>query len=163
KRHPFNADQVKQVTVRIAARQARMVSNRTMPDICLQHIMALMLLDKTVSLRSVHDATLMNNPAVLRQRAKVQLVPDEALQRLMPQRQAIVEVALADGTRLHERVVAYRGTIRNPMTRDELLTKARGLMAPVLGAAKSARVIERVFALEKLNDIRELRPLLQRA
>ncbi|HLI29930.1 MAG TPA: MmgE/PrpD family protein, partial [Terriglobia bacterium] len=162
KRRPFSADQVKQVTVRIATRQAAMVSNRAMPDICLQHLVALMLLDKTVSLQSANDVQRMTDPAVLRERAKVRLIPDAALQRLMPQRQAIVEVILTDGTRLSERVTAYRGTTRNPMTRGEIIAKARGLMTPVLGAAKSANIIEKVFTLEQVKDIRELRPLLQR-
>ena len=163
KRHPFDADQVKQVTIRIATRQAAMVSNRMMPDICLQHLVALMLLDKTVSLRSANDVERMTDPAVLHERAKVRLVPDAALQRLMPERQAIVEVILTDGTRLSERVVAYRGTIRNPMTRDEILIKARNLMTPVLGVAKCNSLIKKIFALENMKDIRELRSLLQRS
>ena len=29
--------------------------NRDMPDICMQYMVAVMLLDKTVSFRSVHD------------------------------------------------------------------------------------------------------------
>jgi hypothetical protein len=36
-------------------------------------------------------------------------------------------------------------------------------MSPVLGAPTSANLIDRVFALESVKDIRELRPLLQRA
>lgn len=34
---------------------------------------------------------------------------------------------------------------------------------PVIGAAKAARLIETVLALETVKDIRGLRPLLQRA
>jgi 2-methylcitrate dehydratase PrpD len=163
KQHPFDADQVKQVTVRVATRQATMVSNSAMADVSLQHMVALMLLDKTVSFRSANDEALMKDPTVLRQQAKVQLVPDEELQRLMPQRVAIVEVTLTDGTRLSKRVVAVRGTTKNPMSREEIQAKARDLMAPVLGGAKSAKLIETIFALENVKDIRELRPLLQRA
>jgi hypothetical protein len=35
-------------------------------------------------------------------------------------------------------------------------------MSPVLGATKAAELISRTLALEKVKDIRELRPLLQR-
>ena len=35
-------------------------------------------------------------------------------------------------------------------------------MTPVLGAAACQRLIDRVFALDRVKDIRELRPLLQR-
>src|SRR5216684_5416446 len=76
KRQPFAADQVKQVVVHAATSAAYTVSNRDMPDICLQHLVAVMLVDKTVSFRAAHDKVRMQDPAILRERAKVQLVPD---------------------------------------------------------------------------------------
>jgi 2-methylcitrate dehydratase PrpD len=104
----------------------------------------------------------MQNAAILRQRAKVQLISDEALDKLHPARVSIVEVTLADGTKLTERVEAVRGTAENPMTRDEVVSKARDLMSPRLGAAKSASLIQKILALESVQDVRELRPLLQK-
>jgi 2-methylcitrate dehydratase PrpD len=162
KRKPFQADQVKQVVVRAATSAAYTVNNRDMPDICLQHLVAVMLIDKTVSFRAAHDKARMQDPSVLHERAKVQLVLDEELEKLIPVRAAIVEVTLNDGTRLSERVEHVRGTPENPMTRDEVVAKARELMTPVLGAAKCSKLIASVLELQKAKDIRELRPLLQR-
>jgi len=54
------------------------------------------------------------------------------------------------------------GTAANPMTSDEIRTKARSLMAPVIGQPSTSKLIDRVFALENVKDIRELRPLLQK-
>jgi len=85
------------------------------------------------------------------------------LERLMPLRVAIVEVQLTDGTRLKQRVDNVRGTASNPMTRDEIVDKARDLIAPILGAVQCASLIDRVLNLDQVKDIRELRPLLQRA
>ncbi len=116
KQHPFTPDQVQDVAVRVATSEAKTVNNRTMPDISLQHMIAVMLIDKTVSFRSAHDKSRMQDPAVLRQRAKVRLIPDEALERLYPKRVAIVEVTLKDGTHLIQRVDAVRGTAENPMS-----------------------------------------------
>jgi 2-methylcitrate dehydratase PrpD len=161
KRQPFQADQVKQVAVRAATSAAYTVNNRDMPDICLQHLVAVMLIDKTVSFRAAHDKARMQDPAVLRERAKVQLVPDEELEKLIPVRVAIVEVTLTDGTRLSDRVEHVRGTPENPMTRDEVVAKARELMTPVLGAAACSNLIERVLVLDSVKDVRELRPFLQ--
>ena len=138
------------------------MDNRELPDICLQHIMAMMLVDNTISFRSVHDKARMHDPAVLRERAKVQLVPDEELGRLMPRRQSILEITLTDGTKFRDHVDSVRGTAANPMTSDEIRTKARDLMAPVIGQASTSKLIDRVFALESVKDIRELRPLLQK-
>lgn len=163
KRHPFEADQVQQIVVRMSARGIFSVDNREMPDICLQHLVALMVVDKTVTFRTAHDNARMQDPAILRLRAKVQLLPDEELQRLMPRRPAIVEVTLADGTRLTERVDAVRGTAENPMTRDEIVAKSRELIQPVLGARACASLIEQTLALENVKDILELRPCLQTA
>ena len=161
KRQPFQADQVKQVVVRVATSAAYTVNNRDMPDICLQHLVAVMLLDKTVSFRAAHDKARMQDPAVLRERVKVQLVPDADLGKLIPVRVAAVEVTLSDGMQLSERVEHVRGTPENPMTRDEGAAKARELMTPVLGGGKCSKLIERVLGLDTVKDIRELRPLLQ--
>ena len=46
--------------------------------------------------------------------------------------------------------------------RDEVIAKGRDLMTPVLGAGVCAKLIEKVFALENVKDIKDLRPLLQR-
>jgi hypothetical protein len=69
---------------------------------------------------------------------------------------------LTDGTKLTERVTAVRGTPRNPMARGEVVDKARDLLAPVVGRAKADRLIETVYGIEAVADVRELRPLLQR-
>ncbi len=88
KKNRFDAAQVKQVVVRVATDEATIVNNREIPDINLQHLLAVMLVDKTVTFKSAHDEARMKDPAVLRERAKIQLVPDEELERLMPQRRA---------------------------------------------------------------------------
>jgi 2-methylcitrate dehydratase PrpD len=163
KKRPFEADAVKAVTVRLAPSVGSVVDNRDIPDICLQHMVAVMLLDKTASFKAAHDKPRMKDAAVLRQRSKVKYVPDAALTRLLPARVAIVEVALDDGTQLSDRVEAVRGTVRNPMPRSEVVDKAKDLMSPVLGGANTGKLIDALLALETVKDIRTLRPLLQRA
>src|ERR1700730_6674802 len=160
KRYPLDPDQVRQVIVRVATNGAAIVNNREMPDICLQHLVAVMLIDKIVSFRAAHDKARMQDPAILRQRAKVQLVPNEEFERRNPRRVAVVEVTVNDGTHLSERVEAVRGTVENPMTRDEVVAKARDLMAPALGAEASANLLKKLVGIENVKDIRELRPLL---
>jgi 2-methylcitrate dehydratase PrpD len=162
KQHPFNADDVQNVIVRVATSEAKTVNNRDMPDISMQHMIAVMLVDKTVSFRTAHDKARMRDPTILRERAKVHLVPDEGLERLYPKRVTIVELTLNDGTHLTQRVEAVRGTAENPMTRDEVIEKSRDLIGPFLGSANCTRLIQAVFELENARDVRELRPLLQR-
>jgi 2-methylcitrate dehydratase PrpD len=158
----YTASDVRRVTVRLAPSVATVVDNRDIPDICLQHIVAVMLLDKTVSFHAAHDKPRMQDPAALRERAKVDLVKDEELAKLLPIRVAIVELTFADGSKLSERVQAVRGTPRNPMSRAEVIDKARDLIAPILGRDTSTRLIDTVYGIEMLSDVRSLRPLLQR-
>jgi len=164
KRRAFSADDVRQVTVRVARTQGSVVNNREMPDICLQYMVAVMLIDKTATFKSAHDKARMQDPAILRTRAKVNLVLDDGeLQRALPRREAIVEIILNDGTMLSEHVTAVRGTPSNPMTREEVVAKARELMAPVLGAPNAASLIEKMLGLENVKSLLAIRPLLQRA
>jgi 2-methylcitrate dehydratase PrpD len=163
KQYRFQPDQVKQIVVRTATNEAKVVDNREIPDICLQHMIAVMLIDRTASFKSAHDTARMKDPQILKQRAKVQLVGDEALEKLMPQRVGIVEVTLNDGMRYVERVDKVRGTFENPMPREEVIAKTRDLIAPVLGAATSQKLIDKVFDIENVKSVLELRPLLQKA
>src|SRR5579871_1348220 len=55
KRRPFEPAEVRKVVVRLGNREASVVNNRDLPDICLQHLIAVMLIDKTVSFRAAHD------------------------------------------------------------------------------------------------------------
>jgi 2-methylcitrate dehydratase PrpD len=162
KRGPFEADQVQKVVIRLATSEAKTVNNREMPDISLQHMVAVMLIDKTASFASAHDKPRMKEAGILRQKAKVELVTDEELEKQYPMRESIVEVTFNDGTKQTERVNAVRGTIDNPMTREEVVEKSRDLMTPVLGAAVCAKLIETVLNIESVKNIRDLRPLLQR-
>jgi 2-methylcitrate dehydratase PrpD len=163
KQRPFDASQVQQITIQLATDEAAIVNNREIPDICLQHMVSVMLLDNTVTFAAAHDISRMSDPAILRERSKVKLIPDPELERLMPLRVAIVELTLTDGARLKRRVDNVRGTAENPMTRDEVTAKARDLIAPVLGATQAANLIQKIFDLETVKDIRDLRPLLRRS
>jgi hypothetical protein len=52
------------------------------------------------------------------------------------------------------------GTKESPLDTEGVNAKARSLIEPVLGARRTAALIERVNALEELDDVRDLRPLL---
>jgi hypothetical protein len=49
------------------------------------------------------------------------------------------------------------------MTREEVVAKATDLITPVIGAKKCAALVEKIFAIESVKNIRELRPVLQRS
>jgi 2-methylcitrate dehydratase PrpD len=163
KKRPFEANDVRHVVIRSATSQAERVNKREMPDINIQYLVAVMLIDKTVSFHAAHDKARMQDPAILREEAKVELIGDDELEKLLPTRVGVVEIDLTDGTHLTERVENARGTPENPMTREEVVAKARGLMTPVLGAATTTKLIDRLLDIDSIKNVRELRPLLQRS
>ena len=52
KRNRMAPDDIKQVLVRVATNEAAIVNNREIPDICLQHLAAVMVVDGTVTFKS---------------------------------------------------------------------------------------------------------------
>ena len=155
KKRPFAARDVAKVVVRMATDEHRTVNDRDMPDVCLQHMVAVMLLDGTASFSATHDHARMRDPAVLAQRAKVELHADPRIDAARPRRESIVELTFRDGTRMEEWIKDVRGTAENPMPREEVLAKARDLAVP-------EKLIETVLKLEELKDAGELRALLVR-
>jgi 2-methylcitrate dehydratase PrpD len=158
---PFKADEVEKVVVRVAHQGANTTNNRDMPDICMQHLCAVMILDGTVSFKSSHDEKRMKNPKVLALRKKVELLGDDELTRAMPSRQGIVEVFLQGERKLRHHMKAVRGTAENPMTRAEVDAKGYDLMTPVLGRDRARKLCDAVWNLDRLKDVRNLRTLLK--
>jgi 2-methylcitrate dehydratase PrpD len=159
----FGADDVQQLVVRVSHQGANTTNNRTMPDICMQHLCAVMVLDGTVSFKAAHDEKRMRSPRVLKLRKKIELHGDDALTAAMPSRQGIVEIVLRNGTTLRHHMKAVRGTAENPMTRAEVDAKAYDLVAPVFGRTRARRLCDAVWSLDKLSDVRKLRTLLRRS
>ena len=61
KQRPFGADEVTEVVVRLAPTVGAVVDNRDIPDICLQHMVAVMLIDGTASFAAAHDSARMQD------------------------------------------------------------------------------------------------------
>jgi 2-methylcitrate dehydratase PrpD len=159
--HRFKAADIEKLTVRVAHHAANTVNNRTMPDICMQHMCAVMLLDGTATFKSSHDEKRMRDRKVLALRERIELKGDDALTKAMPSRQCIVEIKLRDGSELRHHTKAVRGTSDNPMKREEVDFKSYDLLAPVLGKARARKLCDAVWTIEKIKDVRKLRPLLQ--
>src|SRR5262245_225438 len=159
--HDVRAEEIERVVVRVAHLGANTTDNREMPDICMQHLCAVMLLDGTVSFKSSHDEARMRHPKVLDLRKRVELRGDDAMSKAMPRREGAVEIRMKDGRTLEHHTRAVRGTPENPMTRAEVEAKALDLVKPVLGRARSEKLCASIWGIEKIKDVRSLGRLLQ--
>src|SRR6185295_7739005 len=161
RQHGIQAKDVKGLVVRVAHQGANTLDNRDMPDICMQHMCAVMLLDGIVTFESAHDEKRMKDRKVLDVRRRVELHGDDALTRAMPSRQGIIELTLNDGRELRTHVKAVRGTSDNPMTRAEVDEKGFHLMSPILGKKRARLLCDTVWTLEDVSSMKTLRPLLR--
>jgi hypothetical protein len=75
--------------------------------------------------------------------------------------QAIVEIATRKGERLQYHTRAVRGSATNPMTREDVAGKARGLLAPTLGARRAKQLIDAIWNIERMPDLQQLHTLLR--
>lgn len=155
------ADNIKHIRVDMPTASLRIVDNNSVPDLCLQHLVALMLADRGANFASVHDVARMGDPKVLAIRQLVELLPSDELQKALPARQAIVRIETKDGRSLSHRTYVVRGTAGNPMDAREVEDKARDLIAPVLGADRMIALVAAIGGLDRLDSVLSLRPLLQ--
>jgi 2-methylcitrate dehydratase PrpD len=159
--HRIRADDVRRIAITMPNDRMHIVDNREIPDICVQYLTALAIVDGTVGFAAAHDEARMKDKGVQAVRDRIALIPSPELSTAIPARQAIVEIELADGRKLRHHAKAVRGTPDNPMTTQEIDDKALDLMAPIIGKERAGKLVAAVRTIDTLRSVRELRPLLQ--
>ncbi len=154
--HGLTPANVARIVARLPEDGALIVSNRAMPDVNLQYVLAVGLLDGTISFEDSHSQARMKDPQVLAVKERVELVADRALMDPDAPRSGRVEVTLRDGRTVTHFTRYPPGTKENPLDTNGVNEKARGLIEPVLGRDRTARVIQTVNEMETLGNIRDL-------
>ena len=158
-KHGVKAERIERVLVQVQDSESDIVNNRSMPDICMQHMIAVMLLDGKVTFKSSHDVKRMKDKAVVALRKRIEYKGSAELTR-SGGRQAIVELWLKDGGHLRHHTPVVQGAWGNPMTRKDVDEKCFDLIAGVVGARKARSLLDNIWRLEHLPSVRPLRPLL---
>jgi 2-methylcitrate dehydratase PrpD len=81
KANRVSAADVDKVVVRLDRVGSKTVNNRSMPDINLQYLASVMLLDGTLTLVAAHDVARMRDPQVVALMQRVELIDDEEMTR----------------------------------------------------------------------------------
>jgi 2-methylcitrate dehydratase PrpD len=159
--HGFTADDVEELIARIPDKELEIVNNRDMPDISLQHLLAIMLIDDGVTFESAHAFERMHDPKVLKVRACIQAIGDPALTDTERRWRCVMQVRLRDGRTLEGQTMAAKGSYENPLTRDEEQEKALDLVIPILGKARSEELLAQLWNFEQIAEVNSLRWLYQ--
>ena len=163
-KYKIKPSDVVKAEVFLSPRSARVVDRRSMLDINVQYLSAVMILDGTLSFEASHDFTRARKPEVVNMLKKVTLLTDDKLggegQAKNP-RQGAAAIYLKDGRRVYHHAKAVRGTAENPMTVEEVETKAHDLIKPVLGAKNAGAILKAMASLDKAKSVDKLVALMQ--
>src|SRR5262249_29904702 len=135
--HRLSIDNVERIVVKLPEDGARIVNNRSMPDVNCQYVIALTLVEGAVSFEDSHSYERMEDPKVLAANERVQLIADRELMDPAAPRSGRVEVTLRDGRTVSHFTRHPPGTKENPLNTKRVNDKARSLMSPVLGAERT--------------------------
>ncbi|MBM4315527.1 MAG: MmgE/PrpD family protein [Deltaproteobacteria bacterium] len=123
-------------------------------------LVAMMLIDGEITFASAHDNRRVGDPMVLALKKRIELAGSPELSRTKTT-QAVVEIVTREGVRLRYHTRAVRGRATNPMQRDEVARKGRDLLVPVLGTRRTEALIDRIWNIERIDDVPDLRRLLR--
>jgi 2-methylcitrate dehydratase PrpD len=118
------------------------------------HSAAVALVDGAAGIAQYSDAKA-RDPVVAALRGKVKAVADESLGK-----DEAYAAIVAGGARHEVHIAHASGTAANPMSDAAIEAKFLANATPVIGAERARAVRDRVWALEKLPDMRELIALL---
>ena len=121
-----------------------------------QHSMAVGLVDGAAFPAQYTDARVAD-PEITRLRDRITATVDDAQEEGSGE----VSVVLKDGRELTEVVDHATGTPENPLSDAQLEDKFRALAARVLSETQVERALARLWALEELESVGELFPLLR--
>lgn len=155
--HKLRPDNVKEITVILPDSDLEIVNDRDMPNISLQHLLSVMLVDGKLNFAATHDASRLKDERVLAVKRRIKAVGDPALTDKQRRWRGILKVETTDGQMLTHQTMAAKGSIENPVTRMEEQAKVLDLIEPVLGKQRTAELLDRLWNLDRLPDIRALR------
>ena len=154
--HDLGPDDIAEIIIRMSDKESHVVDNRHMAEINLQHLTSVMVLDRTVSFATAHDDARMETANIQAMKKRITLTPDSSL----PRRQPIIDIVTSAGRVLNHRTMAVRGTPENPMDHQEVADKAFDLLSDILGADKATGLIEQVWNIEQVANVRDLRDFM---
>jgi 2-methylcitrate dehydratase PrpD len=159
--HGVTAENVEKLVIELPDDRCALVDDRSMPNINVQHLVALTLVDRGMNFESSHSHARLADERILALRAKTALIPNAELTTALPPRQVIIR-AWVGGRELVHRTHAVKGTPANQMSRAEVAEKSLDLLLPTLGPKRSRELVDMVLGLEKVEKAGlALRPLLR--
>ncbi|HKY09108.1 MAG TPA: MmgE/PrpD family protein [Candidatus Binatia bacterium] len=160
--HDIRYDDVAQMEVSIPPlRYARHYSPEVKTGLrgkfTINYVVAMCILDGKLELATFTDERV-NQPRVQEAFSKVRVICDESIPEPGPY--CPVTVELKNGSRFSYTAKVAKGHPQNPITENEVLEKFRANAKLAISPSQAERLIERVSAIESLDNVKSLTQLL---
>jgi 2-methylcitrate dehydratase len=163
--HDIKPDQVAEIRITTSKRCAehtgdpvkKYPKNKETADHSSYYLTAIAIVDRQIGPNQFTQEKY-TDPRVLELIGKVVLQGDPSLDKARPA--GISEIITKDGKTYRLRVDYPRGHARNPMTDQEVVEKFKDMASVYMSETQMNRLIESVFALDKLDDIGKLLDLM---
>jgi 2-methylcitrate dehydratase len=165
-----NVERVSKVTVEVYKKAKDRVGTgehrwnpdcRETADHSIPYVVAAALMDGTVTPRSFDDAHLWN-PKLRALIHKIEVVPNEDYTKgyvKMPvEHRTRVTVVTDTGERMSGETGADADDLSTPKSDAQIVTKFRGLTEEFIGAKRVTAILDRLWALEAMEDVAEIPP-----
>lgn len=135
-------------------------ANAKMPALNIPYLCAVILEDGKLEFNTAQSHERFMSPSVRELMAKVDVLHDPSMETEPRTEPASVAITLANGETVSHRVEHVLGFPTRPMSHDDVDSKARELINPILGATKTNELLDVLWNIENIQNINELIPLL---
>jgi len=135
------------------------VAKAKMPNVSLRYLFAVTLIDGKLTFEMSHSHERMNDPEVIDLESRIHLEENKDMFEPGALRQAIVVIKRKNDVTIKEHVKYWRGTPQNPMSNEDVEEKCFDLISPILGVDRAKSIINKIWHLENVSNMRDLRNL----
>ena len=164
--HSISAEAIRGIDLTVPTQNAGMIDRPATPILRAatlgsgQYVMAVTALRGKIDLASFEEEYLQSEQ-VRQLMAKVKVSAGTELDRHFPKFwPGRVKIVLADGREHIKEIIAPKGEVENPMTRQDIEEKFLGLAAPVVGEGKAQSVVDEIQLWDKRDSLAPLLDLV---
>ncbi|MBQ13826.1 MAG: 2-methylcitrate dehydratase [Gammaproteobacteria bacterium] len=152
--------QVKHIEIKMPGK-AHIFAAAKMPALSLPYLCSVILEDGKLDFNQAQSHERFISPSIRDKMTRVEVLYDASQERDPRSESALVTLTLNDGSQVSHFVEHVLGYPTRPMSHDDVESKARELIVPVMGEKRAQQLIDAVWNIEELGDICDLVPLLK--
>jgi 2-methylcitrate dehydratase PrpD len=155
-----NPSEIVKVIIKMPGGRLDSFSNAEMPALNLRYLVSVILEDGRLTFEMAESRERMSQPSIRQKMGMVSLVHDRTQEKEPRVESAIVEISLRSGEKKLIFIEHVKGFPAYPMNREDVQAKAVELLVPVLGNKQANSLIQTVWNIENIENIRSIIPLM---